>query len=78
MLWTLEKLRKAIFCYEMIKVLLREAKFSENMLYWNVCIGKSWKSHFVTEKKDMKVILLIYDISGISDISDVSGSRIII
>ena len=32
-LWTLEKLRKIIFCYKMINFSLKELKFSGNMYF---------------------------------------------
>ena len=67
MLWTLEKLRKTIFCYKMINLLLRELKFSVNMYF-------SYTERFVSAKvekvlwlqrNDKKVtLLLIYHISG--------------
>ena len=49
-LWTLEKLRKTIFCYKMINTLLRELKFSVNMYF-------SYTERFVPAKVE-KVLLI--------------------
>ena len=49
-LWTLEKLRKTIFCYKMINFSLRELKFSGNMYF-------SYTERFATARVE-KVLLL--------------------
>ena len=66
-LWTLEKLRKTIFCYKMINFSLRELKFSGNLYFSFIERPASAKTEKVLslQRNDKKVtLLLIYHISG--------------
>ena len=58
-LWTLEKLRKTIFCYKMINFSLRESKFSGNMYFSYLERLASTKVEKVLslQKNDKKVTL---------------------
>ena len=65
-LWTLEKLRKTIFCYKMINFSLRESKFSGNMYFSyleRLALTKVEKV-LSLQRNDKKVtFLLIYHMS---------------
>ena len=66
-LWTLEKLRKAIFCYKMIKFLLVEVKFPGNIYfsYTERLASAKVEKVLLLQRNDKKVtLLLIYHISG--------------
>ena len=57
-MWTLQKLRKAIFCYRMINFSVKELKFSRSLYF-------IYTERFASAKVDKKVtLLLIYHISG--------------
>ena len=65
-LWTLEKLRKTIFCYKMINFSLRESKFSANIYFSYLERLASTKVEKVLslQRNDKKVtLLLIYHMS---------------
>ena len=67
MLWTLEKLRKTIFCYKMIHFSLRELKFSGNMYFiYNegLALAKVEKSLSLERHYKKVTLLLIYHQSG--------------
>ena len=66
-LWTLEKLRKTIFCYKMINFSLRELKSSGNMYfsYTKRLASANVEKVLWLKRNDKKLILLlIYHISG--------------
>ena len=60
-LWTLEKLRKTIFCYKMINFSLRESTFSGNMYFSYLERLTSTKVEKVLslQRSDKKVTLLL-------------------
>ena len=66
-LWTLENLRKTIFCYKMINFSIRESNFSGNMYFSyleRLALAKVEKV-LLLQRNDKKVtLLLIYHISG--------------
>ena len=66
-LWTLENLRKALFCYKIINILLRELKFSRNMYipFTERLSSEKVEKILWLQKNDKKVtLLLIYYMSG--------------
>ena len=74
-LWTLEKLRKIIFCYKMINFSLRELKFSGNMYFsYNERIASSKvERDLLLQRNEKKVtLLLIYHIGKTASICTVS------
>ena len=66
-LWTLEELRKTIFCCKMINFFVRELNFSGNMYFIyaeRLALAKVEKA-LLLQRNDKKVtLLLIYHISG--------------
>ena len=66
-MWTLEKMRKTIFCYKMINFSLREWKFSGNLYssYLERLALEKVEKVLLLQRNDKKVtLLLIYHISG--------------
>ena len=69
-LWTLEKLRKAIFCQIMINFSLRELKFSGNLYFSytkRLALAKVEKVIWLQRNDKKVILLLICHISGFQE-----------
>ena len=62
-MWTLEKLRKTVFCYKMVNFSLRELKFSRNtamyLSYLERVASAKVEKVLLLQRNDKKVTLLL-------------------